>query len=465
MWCAIYALVLGLLSVSFGCYQIGVYRLRTLLWSFCAAMFFANLVAALQIWLIYDILLIWRFILLWTIQCLASSVVYVFANAVYFSISPPRRLLAICCGTQSEIKMIQRFAQDRQRFVLSEIISVSMGEDAIKAAIDTVPAVLLGDIDKQLRDRLTDYCFENNKRLLVIPDLQDVMMHEAHLTQISDSMVFMCKNRGMTYEQTVIKRVSDILLSTFGLLILSPFLLITALLIKLTSEGPVLYRQKRITKDGREFTLFKFRSMVRDAEKDGKAILAIQNDARITSIGKIIRRLRIDELPQLWNILKGDMSVVGPRPERPEIMERYIDSMPAFRYRLKVKAGLTGYAQVFGRYNTPFEEKVKMDVYYIARYSLLLDMQLILSTIRILFMKDSTQGFEEDDTPAIKQEQQQRRCMNPRIRSAANANAPNGPAAYTIVGRRTSTVRRRQKTFLDGLNKTYRNTNAKKAAE
>ncbi len=467
VWASIYALVLGLLSKSFGCYQIGVYRLRTLLFSYCAALFFTNLVTALQIWLIYDVLRIWWFMLLWMLQSLVSAVIYMLANAIYFLISPPRRLLAVCRGTHPEINMVQRFAENRQRFVLSEIISPTMGEAAIKAAIDKVPAVLLGDIDKRLRDNLTSYCFENNKRLLVVPNLQDVMMHEAHLTQFGDTMVFMCKNRGMTQEQAITKRIVDILLSAFGLIVVSPIMLITAVLIKLTSKGPIFYRQTRVTKDGREFTLFKFRSMVNDAEKDGKAVLACEGDARITPVGRVIRRVRIDELPQLWNILKGDMSVVGPRPERPEIMKEYMDSIPAFRYRLKVKAGLTGYAQVFGRYNTPFEEKVKMDVYYISRYSLFLDLQLILSTVRILFMKDSTQGVVEVEPPPSKCQCPQRRrgFTNPRIKTAARPKPPHGTVIYPIVDRRSSAGRKRQRAFLDGMNSAYRKGDADKAVE
>ncbi len=450
VWCAIYALVLGLLSVSFGCYQIGVYRLRTMLWSFCAALFFTNAVAVLQIWLIFDVLMPGRFALLWLVQCVASMGMYVFANAVYFSISPPRRLLAICHGTRAEIKMIQRFAENKQRFVLSEILSSSMGETAIKNAIDGVPAVLLGDIDKQLRDGLTSYCFENNKRLFIVPNLQDVLLHEAHLTQISDSMVFMCKNRGMTSEQAIVKRTLDIFTSAFGLIVLSPLLILTALMIKCTSKGSIFYRQTRVTKDGIEFTLYKFRSMVKDAEKDGKAVLACRHDERITPVGRVIRRLRIDELPQLWNILKGDMSVVGPRPERPEIMDQFIDNMPSFRYRLKVKAGLTGYAQVFGRYNTPFEEKVKMDVYYIAHYSLMLDMQLILSTARILFMRDSTQGIEEVIPPTVPQPTGKRRRYS-RIKTNTQAGAKTTPDSmvYATSGRHAQNSRRHNKILLE----------------
>jgi exopolysaccharide biosynthesis polyprenyl glycosylphosphotransferase len=470
VWVAIYALVLGLLSISFGCYQVGVYRLRTLVWSFCAALFFTNAVAVLQIWLIFNRLMLTRMTLLLLAQCAATMVMYILANAVYFAISPPRRMLAVCRGTRGEIKMIRRFAENRDRFILTEILSSSMGETVIKQAIDNVPAVLLGEIDKQLRDSLTSYCFENNKRLFVVPNMEDVMMHEAHLTQIGDSMVFMCKNRGMTYEQAVVKRALDLVASAVGMVLLSPILILTAILVKTTSAGPVFYKQTRVTKDGREFTLYKFRSMVKDAEKDGKPVLSCSNDARVTPVGRIIRRLRIDELPQLYNILIGDMSLVGPRPERPEIMAQFIANMPSFSYRLKVKAGLTGYAQVFGRYNTPFEDKVKMDVYYIAHYSLTLDLQLILSTVRILFMKDSTQGVDENEPPVpiafpgagridiVHRQQALRRGQSSlRTRAGVRAKASREPYVYSISEKRPTSIRRHQRAVIQEARHLYSN--------
>jgi exopolysaccharide biosynthesis polyprenyl glycosylphosphotransferase len=450
VWCAIYALVLALLSVSFGCYQIGVYRLRTLLWSFCAATFFTNAVAVLQIWLIFDVLMIWRILWIWLLQCFASMVMFVIANAIYFKISPPRPLLAVCRGTGAEEKVIERVTQYRDRFILSEILPSTVGEAAIKRAIDGVPAVLLGDIEKQLRDELTSYCFDNNKRLYIIPDLQDVMMHEAHLTQIGDNMVFMCKNRNMTYEQAVMKRAMDIVGSAAALVALSPVFLLVAIAIKCTDGGPVFYSQRRLTKDGKPFTMHKFRSMVIDAEAEGKPMIACDGDARVTLVGRVIRRLRIDELPQLWNILKGEMSLVGPRPERPEIMEQFIKDMPTFRYRLKVKAGLTGYAQVFGRYSTPFEEKVKMDVYYIAHYSLMLDLQILLSTVRILFMKDSAQGVaRRDSSKAHANRDAWNACFD---QTAFEANGEQGSMVYTVAGRRQSGLRRRQDGMIKKVN-------------
>ena len=205
-------------------------------------------------------------------------------------------------------------------------------------------------------------------------------------------------------EYAFIKRAMDIVCSTLALVVLSPFMLATAIVIKAYDRGPVLYKQVRLTKDGKRYAILKFRSMRVDAEKDGVARLASDHDDRITPVGRIIRAIRFDELPQLINILKGDMSIVGPRPERPEIAAQYEKEMPAFSLRLQVKAGLTGTAQVYGRYNTEPRDKLKMDLMYINRMSLAEDLKLIFATIKILLMKESTQGVEQGQTTAEKTE-------------------------------------------------------------
>lgn len=195
------------------------------------------------------------------------------------------------------------------------------------------------------------------------------------------------------------KRLADILLALSGLIIMSPVLLIVALCIKLYDKGPVFYKQTRLTVGHKTFKIFKFRSMVVDAEKEG-ARLASRNDSRITPVGKFIRMTRIDEFPQLLNVIKGDMSIVGPRPERPEIEEEYLKELPEFGLRLKVKAGLTGYAQVFGKYNTTPYDKLRLDLLYINEQSVLLDLKLIVWTIKILFIPESTEGIEEGSRTA-----------------------------------------------------------------
>ena len=202
-------------------------------------------------------------------------------------------------------------------------------------------------------------------------------------------------------EYLFLKRVFDIVVSALGLVVLSPFIGITALAIKIYDGGPVLYKQVRLTKDRKEFRILKFRSMRVDAEKDGVARLSTgDNDDRITPVGHVIRACRADELPQLWNILRGDMTIVGPRPERPEIAAQYEEEMPAFGLRLQVKAGLTGYAQIYGKYNTNPHDKLEMDLMYINKMGIVEDLRLMFATVKILFMKDSTEGIAEGQTTA-----------------------------------------------------------------
>jgi lipopolysaccharide/colanic/teichoic acid biosynthesis glycosyltransferase len=214
--------------------------------------------------------------------------------------------------------------------------------------------------------------------------------------------VLLLREYAIKVEQRAIKRLIDIVLSLLLIILTSPIMLITAIIVKAYDGGPVLYKQVRCTQNRREFKIMKFRSMRVDAEKDGVARLASKNDSRITPIGKFIRKCRIDELPQLFNILVGDMAFIGPRPERPEIIAQYLEEMPEFAFRMKVKAGLAGYAQVYGKYNTTPYDKLKLDLTYIENYSVWLDIKLMLLTVKILFTPDSTEGVDDNQVTAQK---------------------------------------------------------------
>ena len=217
-----------------------------------------------------------------------------------------------------------------------------------------------------------------------------------------DTPLLVSKNMGLTAGQAIIKRSIDILVALTGIIISSPIMLICAVAVKCYDKGPVFYRQERLTLHGRVFRIFKFRSMCVDSEKNG-ARLASKNDSRITPVGKILRNLHFDELPQLFNVLKGDMSIVGPRPERKAILKEYQREIPEFYYRLKVKAGLTGYAQVYGKYNTTPYDKLKLDLFYIENYSVLLDLKLMLMTFKILFQKETSEGVEDTQKNALRE--------------------------------------------------------------
>ncbi len=233
-----------------------------------------------------------------------------------------------------------------------------------------------------------------------LPDAGDVILSGAKHIQSYSVPVLNVERKAAPPEFLLIKRVFDIIASFLGILLTSPFMLITALAIKLYDRGPVFYTQIRLTKDGKHFRILKFRSMRVDAEGDGVARLTTEHDDRITPVGRIIRAVRMDEIPQLFNILKGDMSIVGPRPERPEIAAQYAEKFPAFDLRLQVKAGLTGYAQVYGRYNTDPHDKLQMDLMYINKMGVFTDLMLIVGTLRILFVKESTSGIREGNITA-----------------------------------------------------------------
>lgn len=190
----------------------------------------------------------------------------------------------------------------------------------------------------------------------------------------------------------------DVVICLVAMVVAAPIMLVVAIAIKLEDGGPVFYKQGRVTRDNKVFDILKFRSMIVDAEKGGISIPATDHDPRITKVGRVIRATRIDELPQIINILKGDMSIVGPRPERVEHVEKYTQEIPEFGYRLKVKGGLTGYAQIYGKYNTSAYDKLRLDLMYIENYSLALDIKLILMTLQIMLKKESTEGFDQKQT-------------------------------------------------------------------
>lgn len=234
----------------------------------------------------------------------------------------------------------------------------------------------------------------------MIPKISDILVRSSTNLNLFDTPILLSKNEGLQIDQMAVKRFIDIVVSLIGIMLTSPLFVMFGAAIHLADRGPIFYTQTRLTIDGKLFKIYKFRTMRVDAEKDGVARLAGEADNRITDVGKILRATRLDELPQLFNIIKGEMSLVGPRPERPEIAAEYMEDLPEFAMRLKMKAGLTGYAQVHGKYNTTPYDKLKLDLHYIRNYSLWMDLILIVLTPKVLFMKESTEGVGEGETNA-----------------------------------------------------------------
>ena len=291
-------------------------------------------------------------------------------------------------------------------FYLLDSICAEVGVDEICRQIFRwdARAVMLCGVPSSKRNDLLKYCVDRNVEAYVRPNIGDLLVKGARPVQLDNLPVLVCHRSSPAIWYLALKRLTDIVLSLAALVAFSPFMLVTALAIKIYDGGPVLYKQLRLTKDGKEFYIYKFRSMRVDAEKDGVARLAQEHDDRITPVGKIIRAVRIDEIPQLFCILAGDMSIVGPRPERPEIAEKYEMEMPEFALRLQAKAGLTGLAQVYGKYNTTPYNKLQMDLQYISSMGVVEDLKIMFATVKILFMPESTEGVADGQTTAISEE-------------------------------------------------------------
>ena len=262
--------------------------------------------------------------------------------------------------------------------------------------------VMLCGIHSTPRNSILKYCVENQLTVMIRPNIGDFLVNSAKDVQLANLPVMLCEGNPQSNLYIIGKRFFDIVLGILGLIVFSPFMIITAVAIKLYDGGPIIYKQVRLTQNRKQFYVYKFRSMKVDAEKDGVARLASKNDSRITPVGKFIRAVRIDEMPQIFCILSGNMSIVGPRPERPEIAEKYEEEMPEFALRLRTKAGLTGYAQVYGKYNTEPYDKLQMDLMYIAQQSFATDLKIIFATIKILFLPESTEGVSSGQTTAAK---------------------------------------------------------------
>lgn len=288
-----------------------------------------------------------------------------------------------------------------KKFDVQKILTT---EEAIKdlTILKDMETVFFSGVHSHDRNVMLKYCIDNGITALIIPRIGDVIMGGAKKMHLFHLPILQVERSRPRFSFIAVKRVFDIVFSVTLLLAMSPIMLLVAIAVK-TDGGPVFYRQVRLTRDGKEFNILKFRSMCVDAEKMTGAVLSAgENDPRITKVGRIIRACRIDELPQLFNIVKGDMSVVGPRPERPEISAEYEKEMPEFRLRLQVKAGLTGYAQVYGKYNTEPYDKLNMDLMYIAEASIVEDLKIILATFVILFSRESTDGIAEGESNAMK---------------------------------------------------------------
>lgn len=399
----VYMVLLLFFSQMYGGMKIGYLRNGEVMFSQVFATVCVNAVTYLQMCLMSRKLLDISYLFYMTLIDIILIIVWTnISFAIYKKIFAPRDLLVVH-GDRPIEDILQKFETRRDKYTICKCIHIKEGVEIIcREAEERYDAVVLWDIPAEERNKIYKFCFGKSIRVYIMPKIPDILVKGADQLHLFDTPILLTREYVLSIDQRFIKRTIDLICALILFTVTSPIMLITAVIIKLYDRGPVLYQQVRCTRDMKEFKILKFRSMRVDAEKDGVARLASKNDSRITPIGRFIRKVRIDELPQLINIIRGEMSFIGPRPERPQIIEQYLEEMPEFAFRTKVKAGLAGYAQVYGKYNTTPYDKLKLDLFYIENYSVWLDIKLMMLTLKILFSPESTEGVEEQQVTAMK---------------------------------------------------------------
>lgn len=394
--------VVGILFLNvYGTYDIGRRKSKPIVHSLILAALCTDVITYLQVMImrttsdnirdfrLYD----WH--LLIGVLVIQIFLIYVFVymgNWFFFMVHPPEDCIIITSSQQSLDSLVRAMAKYKKQYRIREVFDYS--DPLLYEHILNKDTVFIYDVPVVVRVEIMRHCYEQKVNVYFNPDVEDVMEMSGE-KYILDDIYLLNKNvKALTMEQRVAKRLMDIGISILGLIVLSPFLLLGMLVIKLDDQGPVLFKQERATLNGRRFNVYKLRTMCVDASVKS----ATHNDPRITRVGKFLRKTRFDEIPQLWNVLSGDMSLVGPRPEMIKNVNKYTRQLPEFQYRLRMKAGLTGYAQIVGKYNTTPKDKLLMDMMYIEQFSIWKDIQLIFQTVIVLLKMDSTEGFDANNT-------------------------------------------------------------------
>ena len=397
---ALYGVLLVFFLQTYGGLKIGYLKRGNIIYSHILSLFIVNTIG-------YFILALIdkrfhspvSFILLTVVDGIIVCIWVFLFQWIYGVLFPPRRLLVVY-GVRPVFSIMEKIGARDDKYVIGGSISIDEGIDKIMEKAEEFEGIVVGDVPSHDRNLILKKCYDSSIRVYMIPKISDILVRSSTNLNLFDTPILLSKNEGLQIDQMAVKRFIDIVVSLIGIILTSPLFVMFGAAIHLADRGPIFYTQTRLTIDGKLFKIYKFRTMRVDAEKDGVARLAGEADDRITDVGKILRATRLDELPQLFNIIKGEMSLVGPRPERPEIAAEYMEDLPEFAMRLKMKAGLTGYAQVHGKYNTTPYDKLKLDLHYIRNYSLWMDLILIVLTPKVLFMKESTEGVGEGETNA-----------------------------------------------------------------
>jgi len=399
----LYASVLYILSRIYNGFSFGSASLQEIILSWVLCLIVANVFQYFMSSLIaVGLLPLGGFLIILATQIVFVIPMSIGINKLYYKQNPAQSVVLVF-GNREKLHEYQTIiSMQRNKFRISRAISKNEPVGAILDVLDEAESVFFLDVDEKTQIWLLEYCYLHNKQTYVLPTFSNILINSASTIWLTNTPIFSLKRPEPDLGVQFVKRAIDITIALTGIILSSLFMITIWVAVRLYDKHPAIYKQTRVTKGGKHFTLYKFRSMRPDAEDDGVPRLTSRDDERITPVGRIIRRTRLDELPQLFNVLSGSMSIVGPRPERPEIAEQYEEIYPNFAFRTKVKAGLTGFAQIYGRYNTAPEEKLFLDIMYIETFSILEDLRLILQTIKVVFNFSSTEGIETGTTTALR---------------------------------------------------------------
>ena len=370
-------------------------------WIFCLAL--TNALQYLMLGLIEEGLLpIKGFLIIFASQIIITIPLSIIIDKLYYRLNPAQVAVIIYGKKKKAEQHRSLIKKHRKKYKVSTIVSQDESIEILLKHVSSSEAIFFLDVEEGKREKLLEFCFRKNKRTYILPTFSGVLINSADIYWISNTPMFLPKSPDPDISTKFIKRIMDIVISLIAIISLSWLMLIAWVIIRLYDKAPAIYKQTRVTRGGKLFTIYKFRSMRPDAEDDGVPRLTAQDDKRITPFGRFIRKTRIDELPQFFNVLLGSMSVVGPRPERPEIATQYEEIYPNFAFRTKVKAGITGFAQIYGQYNTAPDDKLFLDIIYIETLSIWQDIKLLLQTFKVVFQSSSTEGIDNNSTTAMK---------------------------------------------------------------
>ena len=332
----------------------------------------------------------WLLLVVFAIQILVIELAVYGGNWVYFKIYDPEKCLIVTSSQRALTEISRSVRKYRLQFKICR--NMDYRNENLREVIPKYDTIFIYDVPMSERTQIIEFCYQNMKNVYINPTMADVVELNSTHIMLDDVSFLRLSSLGLNAEQKFVKRVFDIVISFLALVLTLPFTLIAAIAIKVEDGGPVFFKQNRATRGGKIFSVYKLRTMKENVDN----YLTVVDDDRITKVGRVLRRFRIDEIPQFINVIKGDMSIVGPRPEMLANIFNYTNDLPEFEYRLRVKAGITGYAQIAGKYNTSPRDKLVLDLMYIEDYSFWMDVKLLFQTLIVIFKKDSTEGFSNE---------------------------------------------------------------------